>query len=288
MKETVADRAHREATADMANKEADMVTRDMVNSKVDEDTVGNKVVMVNKDTAGNRAGKDMADSKADGDNMKIMANSVDMANKIMEDSKVDGVNKVDKDMEVNKADGDNTKGMVNSVDTANRSTADMDKNMKANMVKTETMAEADMMKRKMNPGCRDVTGVGKKKIMMKNMMKMRMRTIMECKVGMERKMNMMKTKMKMITSKCRGVRVADLAVCQTNRNIAWVASIGTTNVMIREGGDNHPAVLPGMDQITDHLVLLHVGTGNPAVPAEAVPTLPAVVLPVCRKMKYAA
>ena len=306
-------RAPKEVLADTDNKEADMVTRDLVDSRVDKDMVDSKVDMVNKDAGSKADNKDtvdkvMADSKADGDNTKDMvskdadskADNKDPVGKVMADSKADGGNKVDRDMEVSKADGANTKVMEdNREDTANRSTADMDSNMKANMVKTGTMAGVAIMKMKMNPGCRDVTRVGKKKIMMKNTMKMRIMTIMVCKASMVRKkkMNMMKTKMKMktTTGKCRDVRVMDLAVCQTNRNVVWgVARIGMTNV-IWEGGDNHPVVLLNMSLNMVLQVPLHrasaVGTGNPAVlvgAVQAVPALHAVVLPVCRKMKYAA
>jgi hypothetical protein len=90
--------------------------------------------------------------------------------------------------------------MANNVDMDNRNTADMDSNMKVSMVQTGTMAEADIMKMRMNPVCRDVTRVDRKKIMMKITMKTT--TIMACKAGMVRKkMNMMKTKMKMTTGK---------------------------------------------------------------------------------------
>jgi hypothetical protein len=124
-------------------------------------------------------------SKVDGVNTKDMVNSVDMGSKVTE------VNKVDRDMEVSKADGANTKDMASNVDMDNRNTADMDNNMKVSMVQTETMVEPDIMKMKMNPACRDVTRVDRKKIMMKIMMKTM--TIMECKGSMERKkMNMMK------------------------------------------------------------------------------------------------
>jgi hypothetical protein len=178
----------------MDNK-ADMAIRDTVGSSVNKDMVDSNVVrdtadMVNKATEGTEdpVDKDMADSKVDGDNTKDMVNSVDL------DSKVTEVNKVDKNMEVSKADGTNTKDMVNKVvDMDNKSTADMDSNMKVSMVQTETMEEADIMKMKMNPACRDVTRVDRKKIMMKIMMKTM--TIMECKGSMERKkmkMNMMK------------------------------------------------------------------------------------------------
>jgi hypothetical protein len=214
MKETVAAGATREATVVMDNKVGAMVTRVTEDSKVTRDMVGSNVVrdtadMVNKDTevTENPADRVMADSKEDGDNTKDMVNSVDMDSKVTEVNKVvrgtvDMVNKgsevtedpVVKDMADSKADGANTKDMVNNVDMDNRNTADMDSNMKVNMVQTGTMAEADIMKMKMNPACRDVTRVGRKKIMMKIMMKTM--TIMACKAGMERKkMNMMKTKM---------------------------------------------------------------------------------------------
>ena len=78
-----------------------------------------------------------------------------------------------------------------------------------------------------------------------------------------------------------------LAAWGTNSDIVWVARTGTTNVMIWEGGVNHPVVLPGMNRITDHPGLHLAGAGIWAVPAKAVPALPAVVLPVCLKMKYA-
>jgi hypothetical protein len=181
----------------------------MVDNKVVRDTAD----MVNKDTevTEDPADRGMADSKEDGDNMKDMANSVDMDSKVTEVSKVDGVNtkdmvnsvdmgskvtevnKVDRDMEVNKADGANTKDMASNVDMDNRNTADMDSNTKVSMVQTETTVEPDIMKMKTNPACRDVTRVGRKKVMMKIMMKTM--TIMACRDGMEKKkMNMMKTK----------------------------------------------------------------------------------------------
>jgi hypothetical protein len=186
MRESVAAEAARKATVVTDNEAADMVTRVTVDSKVGKDTVD----METRDTVD----RDMADSKVDGVNMKDMVNSV--VNKDTADSKADGA-RVDRVTEVSKVDGDNTKGMVNSVDMDNRSTADTDNNMKVNMVQTGTMAGAGMMKMKTSPACRDVTRAGRKKIMMKVLMKTM--TIMVCKAGMERKkkMNMMKTRMKM-------------------------------------------------------------------------------------------
>ena len=232
MKETVAALAHKDVTGD--NRKVDMVTRDM------------------------------GDSKADGDSMKNMVNSVDTDNRDMEEvnrvdldrdtevSKVEEVNRVDRDMEVSRADGDSRKGMVNNVDMDNRSTADLDSNMKASMVR-EVMAGVAMMKMKMNPACRDVTGVGKKNMMKKILMKtmMKMMTSMVCKASMEKRKKsiMMKTKMKRMkttTGRCRAGRAVAL------------------------------------DPITDHQVLLLAVTAKAAeavpeavrvevVPAEAVP-----------------
>jgi hypothetical protein len=199
MKESVAAGAARKAAVVTDNKEANTATRDTVDSRVGKDMVD----MANRDTVDTRVDKVMADSKVDGVNTKDMVNSVVMDSKVTEVSKVDGVNKVDRDMADSKADGDNMKGMVNNVvDMDNKSTADTGSNMKVNMVQTGIMAEADMMKMKMNPACRGVTRVNRKKIMMKNTTKMMM-TIMVCKASMERKkmMNMMKTRMKMTTVK---------------------------------------------------------------------------------------
>jgi hypothetical protein len=217
MKKTVAAGATREATVVMDNKVGDMVTRDMVDNRVtrdmdssvevanmkvmvnnvDKDMVDSKVVrvmadMVNKGTE-DTADREIADSKVDGVNTKAMVNSVDLANR------------VDRDMADSKADGVNTKvmankAMVNNVVTDNRNTVAMASNMKVNMVPIGTMAEADIVKMKMNPACRDVTRADRIRIMMKTMMKMM--TIMACRDGMEKKMMItMKTRMKMTTVK---------------------------------------------------------------------------------------
>jgi hypothetical protein len=112
---------------------------------------------------------------------------------------------VDRDIADSKADGVNTKdmvnkAMVNNVDMDNRNTVDMVSNMKVSMVQIGTMAEADIVKMKMNPACRDVTRADRIRIMMKTMMKMM--TIMACRADTEKKMMiMMKTRMKMTTGK---------------------------------------------------------------------------------------
>jgi hypothetical protein len=141
-------------------------------------------------------------------------NKVDMGIKDSEvmDSRVD----MDRDTEDSKADGDNMKDMAdNRVDTDNKSTAAMDSNMKVNMVQTGTMAKDDMMTM-MNSGCRDVTRVGRKKNLMKIMMKMRMMTIMVCRASMAKKktMSLMKMKTTMASKPLcnKGARAVDLAV----------------------------------------------------------------------------
>jgi hypothetical protein len=90
--------------------------------------------------------------------------------------------------------------VVSSVVMDNRSTADMASNMKVNMVQTETMAGADIVKMKMKVACREVSRADRKKITMTIIM-MTM-TIMVCMAGMEKKMtNMRMTRMKMTTVK---------------------------------------------------------------------------------------
>jgi myosin heavy subunit len=298
MKETVAIGVHKEATVNMDNKVGDMVSKET-------DVLGNRVEdMVTRDTEvmGNKV-VDMA-TRA----MEVTGNKADMVNKDM-DSKADMAtrdtevmdNKVDmatRDTVDSKADGDNMKGMGSKVVV--RSTAAMDNNMKVNTVKTGIMAEQDMM-RTMNPGCRDATVVGKKKIMIMNMMKTRM-TITVCRVSMKMKKMMSMMKMKTIMAGkplCnKDVRAVGLAVCHTKTRAIWVASNGMTRVICQEDVDNHQAVLLSMNQITALMVLLTAVTGVLAVlpnmsqimvvRAEAIPAIPAVVLPVCQEKKLVA
>ena len=268
----VAAPAHKEVTAAMDNKEADMVTWDMVDGKVvNKDTVN----MVNRNME-DTVDKAIEDSKADGDSKvgKVMVNNVVMDKK---DTEVVMDNKADKDTEDNKVVGGNKRIMANSEDQENCSTVGMDSNMRASTVKTATMAEEDMVTMKMNPGCRHVTRVGKKKIMMTILMKMK--TIMECRAGMKKT-----TKMNMIRKTAAGeplwdIHVVDLAACPMSRNIAWVAKIGMPSVMTWEGRAGQ-AVLLNMDQRMD-LMVPHLRAGVLADQAVVATTLPVAVPPVC-------
>ena len=76
------------------------------------------------------------------------------------------------------------------------------------------------------------------------MMKMKTMTSIVCRASMEGNMNMMKMKKIMASKPPWDVHAVDLAACQTNRNVVWVAGIGMTRAMVWKGKVDHLAVRP--------------------------------------------